>query len=98
MPQAPVTEAYYDCALAKQNRKLALSAFNEMDANCNTCQHFKRLESDNAKGSNSASNFVYGNCKSQQSQANKIPYYRDGYQVMVHVADYLGMTCWQPRI
>jgi hypothetical protein len=99
LPQCPTAEPVHktlDQELIKAKRKESIDAFNEMDANCNTCKHFVRLKADNAKGSNSASNFVYGNC-SNNGQIELIPYKRDGYQIMVHVADYLGMPCWEKR-
>lgn len=104
LPQCPVAEAMFfsdELPTLKQkaieNRKKSTQAFNEMDANCNTCKHFDRLNADNKKGSNSASNFVYGNCNNPNAELNKIPYQREGYQVMVYVADWMGMACWKSR-
>ena len=100
LPQCPVSEAVHatlDQNLIKEKRKESIAAFNEMDENCNTCKHFVRIKSDNKKGSNAASNFVYGNCANKQADLSKIPYKREGYDIMVHVADYIGMPCWEER-
>lgn len=104
LPQSPVAEAMFTSDLlpeisksAKQKRKQSFAAFHEMDANCNACKHFKRLQADNKKGSSSASNFVYGDCSNPKAELEKIPYKREGFHVMCHVDDYMGMNCWEPR-
>ena len=98
-PQSPVLLAVHarlNQDIIKAERKEDISAFNAMDENCNACKHFKRLKSDNEKGSSAASNFVYGDCMND-GQVQLIRNKRDGYQIMVHVADYMGMTCWVAR-
>ena len=104
LPQSPVSAVIFDSdelpdlkLRAKQARKRSISNFNEMDANCNTCAFFHRLKADNAKGSSSASNFIYGNCLSKDGLHKQILLKREGYQVMVHAADFMGMICWQNR-
>jgi hypothetical protein len=99
LPQCPVPEAVHATLMQdeiKEARKQSIKAFNEMDKNCNTCRHFERLKSDNEKGSDSASNFVYGDCKNN-GRIDLVPLKRDGFQIMVHVADYMDMPCWEGR-
>ena len=92
LPQ--VSSPIYVAKDAMHLYKAEVAAFQEHDANCNACKHFDRLKADNEKGSNPASNFVYGNCKNN-GQYDKLK--SDGYQIMVHVADYMGMPCWESR-
>jgi hypothetical protein len=96
MPQCPATLARYDSEESRLKRKESFSAFNEMDANCNTCKHFNRQHADNAKGSHPASNFVYGSCRNEQGKPELSPY-KSEFQIMLHVADYMGMQCWEAR-
>lgn len=84
LPQCPVGEAMFDCELSRQKRKESIQAFHEMDRNCNQCKHFNRTHADNKKGSHPASNFVYGHCHINDS-------------IKVHVADWMGMECWESR-
>lgn len=100
MPQCPASEAVHATLkqdVIKTERKASLQAFNEMDANCNACKHFVRMWADNKKGSNAASNFVYGNCSSQNGRPDLIGLKREGFQIMVHVADCMNMPCWESR-
>lgn len=46
----------------KEARKVAQAAFNESEANCNTCAHLKRA----AHPKNSAG-FLYGSCSMQEN-------------------------------
>jgi hypothetical protein len=99
LPQCVSAEPVHktlDQELINKKRKESIYAFNEMDANCNACKHFIRLKADNSHGANAASNFVYGNC-SNNGKIELIPYKREGYQIMVHVADHMGMPCWESR-
>jgi hypothetical protein len=96
VPQVKTTKPVYG-EEGMRLRKESFRLFHANDANCNTCRHFVRVKADNAKGSNAESNFVYGNCSNPKKELDIIPYKASGYEVMVHVADWMGMPCWEDR-
>lgn len=97
VPQVSKSIYFADTPEAHAAYKFEIKAFNENDANCNTCKHFKRMKSDNAKGSSSSSNFVYGDCLNVDGKPEILPNQAVGFKVMVHVADFIGQPCHELR-
>lgn len=99
VPQVSGSEAMKDTPTSKAARKESVRRFHEVDANCNTCRHFSRLHADNARGSSAAANFVYGDCLNHEGTPERSPYYgrQHTFQIMTHVADFVGMPCYEGR-
>jgi hypothetical protein len=76
---------------AKIKHKENFAAFNENDANCNTCVNLIREEHEKCKAG-----FLYGICaKGNETQT---PYYDDSAIFKFHPGDHMGMKCWRPRV
>lgn len=67
--------------------------FNEMDRNCNACQFFDRQKTCKTSG------LMYGACKNPNADLTALPYpITDTHMpITTHPADYMGMSCWEPR-
>lgn len=80
------------------HRKQEQSEFNDMDANCNTCKHFKRKFVDKCM---SPAAFIYGDCDNKEISYKDFPYkpYDNKHRtlIMLHPADYMGMACYENR-
>lgn len=85
-PCIPQAIGTYVCAKdAHDAFREAKRAFDEIDANCNTCINFKRLPHDK-----DPIGLVRGTCK-----LTPIVMYRSEF--WVHPDDAMGMTCWVGR-
>lgn len=76
--------------------KAEAAAFNENDANCNTCRHLIRVPSD--KHRSKVAGLLYGRCAGPMVAAAH-PYadrMLDGVFPFAP-SDWQGMPCWEPR-
>lgn len=71
--------------------KESAAAFNEIDANCNTCVQFHRLPHQREPA-----RFLRGECH-KAPRSHPLMYRRSGNEFWVHPADFMGMGCWEPR-
>jgi hypothetical protein len=80
----PQVKGSYVCSPdALEFRKISIKAFNEVDANCNTCKNLERLPHEKQHPAAPHK----GNCKLH-------PY---ATKVTFHPDDWMGMVCWQTR-
>ena len=86
----PSVSGTYVCAQnAMADYKLHRAAFNEMDANCNTCKSLNRIPHPKKSGG-----FLYGECAKGITE-HQYPMV-DGV-FMFHPNDPMDMACWEPR-
>lgn len=69
--------------------KASKAAFNENDANCNTCKHLQRVPHEKSRGG-----FLYGKC-GKGIVEHQYPV-KDGI-IMFHPDDPMLRECWSPR-
>ena len=62
-------------------RKKEVNYFNEIEANCNTCKHLRRVPHEKCK-----SGFLYGKCKESKGEI-----------MQFHPDDPMYMPCYEPR-
>lgn len=93
-PCVPQVHGTYVChPAAKPAFQESKRAFDESEANCNTCRHLHRVVHKRSAG------VLYGRCLSPAQDMGAHPY-RDRivYGVMpFHPDDYMGMPCYEAR-
>lgn len=85
-----VKASYLDSEAGREGHRFNAAAFQENDANCNTCKHLIRQAGRKDRGG-----FLYGKCGGTPA---KHPYSLNPRSHMAFPPDdYMGMTCWEAR-
>ena len=90
LPQVKVSSLCHPLAVVV--RKHSIEALQELDQNCNTCKHLKRVEFDRAEWK--PSGLMPGECKNPK---RKPLYPRDGNKILFAPDDCMLQDCYEGR-
>lgn len=83
----------YDIKDHKEAKQQSYIAFTDMDRNCNTCIHLKRI-----KHKNEAHGPLYGECTQLvESKYSCNPVKHNDNKISFYAGDWMGMTCYKSR-